>query len=134
MKNSVKSSFLVMPTHYIELDCEEMAYVTGGEVISLSQLNSDKTSWLALGTSWAAAAVVASAAGGVALTIPFVGAILAAVCFAEAAAATVLSGLYFSSYSNACTAISTIQYYQSIGRSYTINRYVSGGVYTYIVE
>ena len=37
-----RTSNLVMPTHYIELDCEEMSYVYGGEIISLSELNADK--------------------------------------------------------------------------------------------
>ena len=115
-----RTSNLVMPSYYVELDSEEMSYVTGGEVISLSTLISDKNGWLAAGIIWAADAALAAA-------IPFVG-------WAIALACTAVATLCFTSYGNACNAYNTIQHYIALGRSYTIYRYTSGGVSTYIVE
>lgn len=129
-----KTSNWVMPSHYVELDKEEMTYITGGEVISLSQLYSDQSLLLANGIIWTADAVAYSAAGGAACAIPFVGWAIAAGLFAIAAACTVAAGLFFAGYANACNALSTIKHYQEIGKSYTIYRYVTGGIYSYIVE
>jgi hypothetical protein len=115
-----RTSNLVMPTHYIELDCEEMSYVYGGEIISLSELNADKNGWLAAGIIWSADAAAAA-------FIPFVG-------WAIALACTAVATLCYTSYGNACNAYNTVQHYIALGRSYTIYRYTSGGVSTYIVE
>lgn len=129
-----RTSSLVMPTHYVELDSEEMSYVTGGEVISLSQLYSDQALLLANGIVWSANAVAASAAAGLACGIPIFGWAIAAPLFALAAACAIAASLFFTGYGNACNAINSIKHYEAMGRAYTIYRYVSGGIYSYIVE
>ena len=129
-----RKSNLVLPSQCVELDREEMAYITGGEVISLALLYNDQKAFHEAGILAAVTASLYYSSAAMMLMIPFTGWAASVGLSALGATYTILSNQYFSNYGNACEAINIVKHFQEIGKSFTVYRYETDGYYTYMVE
>ena len=132
-----KKSSLVMPTHYVELDRDEMSYVDGGKAscygtfsstdnTGANWLASEATGWFAAGGIWVGNALLCAAAAVV--TSPsVVGGIILGIA---GVLCGLFGGIFISLGQSAANALEDAKYFQSQGKSYKVYRNSFLGIVT----